>query len=915
MRINMSKLLLMLVFSVTAFTGCKADVNAKKKSKQVANNFSIDVKDTPPPYTKQEEISFSASAVPGITKDSSVDFFCSINGSDAKECTSPLDLTTLEDGQHLLKIQAKAAAKTVEKSLVFLLDRVRPTLNVQHNISPIMSQNIASFQINATDDNSGIDYVKCKLDNNPESFCSTSVVFSNLAAGAHEFRAWANDKAGNHSIDFVARWSVRANSVTCSELVATNPAVGCGPGFSGGTKFTTTSITCPNGPYGAPSLNTSSFNMSSCSACLPTADSTFTPVCAQGANPVANSGKRRTIFSCTTGVAVPSTVITNPGTCTSSGVSCTPSNQNNALLACGPGYNGGTKFTKTITTCPEGAYGRPNRVTTDFDMSGCISCPAKSTTPFTPTCDANKTPVPNSGTKTTTFNCSSGVAVATTTTSIPGTCKDTAPTCLAGPVANTPVSCGPIPTLAENANASILPNGTFTGINENEIFQRKDNNNASIAIKLNANVLETTKYYSISVLSNSNVKESTLSSGPFNRETNYNVELSTGMNAKKIRFSFFNVNGQEISRWISPPFSVGEVFLVAGQSNSSNHGKYEGTSKSPLNRAVNPVDKSWVVIKDPLPYGSNYSMSPWDNPTEPSGSPWPSFADDLSAELQVPVAVISVGWGGSGANMWLVGSASNYFSRLVLGANSVPNCGFRAVLWHQGESESIGKIPANEYQSTLESMVSSFRSTTGCQKPWMIARVSYLDYSYWMNQYKFSKEAAIMTKWQSETAIRKAQTNLSAKAGFLLGPDTDLLVADIYRHDKLHFNQAGLAIHGKLWSQRILGMLGRNFKTEEELIPEVKTVWNLYKTILNRSDADIKKDPEGVRYWVDNLSGARVTAADIEASFKASDEAFLRKTFIEVLGRAPTWEEVVKWVAELGAGRVSRDKLSEEIVK
>lgn len=485
---------------------------------------------------------------------------------------------------------------------------------------------------------------------------------------------------------------------------------------------------------------------------------------------------------------------------------------------------------------------------------------------------------------------------------------------LSSPTATTPTTTGSTSTtttlpagvrLSENPAAQNLAGDAVIGIQSGQIFQRQDGGRAHINLTVKSAPSATTSYFSISLLNSSNGQERVLSSGSVRSSGQYSFDLSTGLASRKVRLSFHDNKGVENARWISPGFSVGEIFLISGQSNSSNHGEAPTTGKEPLNRGVDPVAKTWVAMADPLPYATSWAFPQWGHQANPGGSPWPSFADDLSARLQVPVAVISVGWGGSAVSWWVPGYPENYFNRLVVGAQSVPDCGFRAVLWHQGESDAMGKIPYQSYQTSFKTMVSAFRATTGCQQPWMIAQVSYNNTKYWIQNYHVSEDDAEIMRWNAEVETRRAQRDLAKLPTFLPGPDTDLIVAHKYRFDDLHFSTLGLPIHGKLWSQKVQGFLGMSSLAEQDLVPEVKTVWNDFKSVLHRTDADLQADSEGVRYWTEKLSFGLVTEVQLIENLRNSDEAFVRQAYTEIFLRQPTWEELNGWLAKLNSGAIA----------
>lgn len=148
------------------------------------------------------------------------------------------------------------------------------------------------------------------------------------------------------------------NAASCTESSNMNAAVSCGAGYNGGTKFTTTTVSCPAGKYGAPSYATSEYNTSSCSACPAPESIIDTPICSANENAVPNSRTFQRTYSCASGAAVPSVAMTNPGTCNPKPVTCVAGETTGPAIDCGAGMTG-TKTISQVTSCPNGPYGAP----------------------------------------------------------------------------------------------------------------------------------------------------------------------------------------------------------------------------------------------------------------------------------------------------------------------------------------------------------------------------------------------------------------------------------------------------------------------------------------------------------------------------------------------------------------------------
>jgi len=129
------------------------------------------------------------------------------------------------------------------------------------------------------------------------------------------------------------------NPIKCVPSHSTNSPVPCDSGYNGGTKFTTTSINCPNGSYGAPVVSTSGYNTGSCVACPGPETRTSTPTCAYPKSPVPGSKVNQIAYSCDSGsAAVATDTVINAGSCKTCQISYSPRTYN--LGFCSEGSEG-----------------------------------------------------------------------------------------------------------------------------------------------------------------------------------------------------------------------------------------------------------------------------------------------------------------------------------------------------------------------------------------------------------------------------------------------------------------------------------------------------------------------------------------------------------------------------------------------
>lgn len=228
---------------------------------------------------------------------------------------------------------------------------------------------------------------------------------------------------------------------------------------------------------------------------------------------------------------------------------------------------------------------------------------------------------------------------------------------------------------------------------------------------------------------------------------------------------------------------VGDVYVTAGQSNSANHG---GPAYTPTDDRVvartSVSGNSWVKAADPQPIATSNNNK---------GSVWSRLGDLLVARTNVPIAFVSVGVGGSQLSQWTTGTGNFYDTRLKPVVQSFPANGFRAVLFHQGESDSLASTPTAVYQARLTQLIDQSRADAGWTIPWYISRASTHPSSS-LNQ---------------ELPVTAGQRNVVyADPLVFFGPRTDDFHLQAKVIDGVHFNETGFADFAAQWSDTLTGV-------------------------------------------------------------------------------------------------------------
>jgi len=216
---------------------------------------------------------------------------------------------------------------------------------------------------------------------------------------------------------------------------------------------------------------------------------------------------------------------------------------------------------------------------------------------------------------------------------------------------------------------------------------------------------------------------------------------------------------------------VGEVFVIAGQSNSTNFGSEKLQTQT--GRVSSFSGTAWQLANDPQPGVQDNS---------PNGSPWPAFGDDLYEKIHVPIGIAATGFGGTSVSEWQPGAPRKLFEGMMQRIQELGPHGFRAVLWHQGENDE--HTSTQDYVRLLTNVIETSKKEAGWDFPWFVAQASYHSESD-----------------PESPEVRAAQKELWDTHVALKGPDTDTLRGD--NRYGIHMSGKGLRAHGRMWADLV----------------------------------------------------------------------------------------------------------------
>jgi hypothetical protein len=219
----------------------------------------------------------------------------------------------------------------------------------------------------------------------------------------------------------------------------------------------------------------------------------------------------------------------------------------------------------------------------------------------------------------------------------------------------------------------------------------------------------------------------------------------------------------------------------------------------------------WRLADDPQPGASG-----------DAGSFMPPFGDAIADRFHVPVGIVACGVGATSVREWLPrgaafpqpptllgnvqalgdgswASTGALFAAFTARMKQLGPQGFRAVLWHQGESDANQQdptrtLPGTLYHKYLEQLIRESRREIGWDAPWFVALVSY---------HQPGDEAS--------PDIRSAQASLWQAGVALEGPDSDALTGEFREHGGrgVHFSGPGLREHAARWAEKVAPWLAQ----------------------------------------------------------------------------------------------------------
>ena len=207
------------------------------------------------------------------------------------------------------------------------------------------------------------------------------------------------------------------------------------------------------------------------------------------------------------------------------------------------------------------------------------------------------------------------------------------------------------------------------------------------------------------------------------------------------------LNNVQLGRDALPRMGIGEVFVIAGQSNAQGIPGYG--SVAPADDRVNTIGYNNRESGSTEP-PSVLSFVPITaegiiGPRGLSSWCWGPLGDLLTRRLNVPVLFMNVGWESTPISQWNDSAFGKPVANIFSGTPFPPSMpygnlrmvlkhycsilGVRAVLWLQGETDNFLRLTGTQYNGALQFLINVARADQGddVYVPWILSRTSRID--------------------------------------------------------------------------------------------------------------------------------------------------------------------------------------------
>lgn len=250
---------------------------------------------------------------------------------------------------------------------------------------------------------------------------------------------------------------------------------------------------------------------------------------------------------------------------------------------------------------------------------------------------------------------------------------------------------------------------------------------------------------------------------------------------------------------------IGEVFMVAGQSNGQGYfgDGAQGAQDDRVNStSYNGTDAPPVNMDLPYPQFTHVNADSYIGPRGKSSWSWGRLGDLLVNRLRVPVLFYNVAWYGTSVRAWresINGTGYSAYTGVPIEPNGMPYgnlravmrqytpiTGMRGILWIQGEADNDVNTSADSYLNDLRTVIEASRNESGKNISWVVSLTSYNN-----------------RNGSDSQVLDGQQRTIDNVPNVFKGPNTDLIQIPRVDDEGVHFINDGLVNLGNAWSDAL----------------------------------------------------------------------------------------------------------------
>lgn len=245
-------------------------------------------------------------------------------------------------------------------------------------------------------------------------------------------------------------------------------------------------------------------------------------------------------------------------------------------------------------------------------------------------------------------------------------------------------------------------------------------------------------------------------------------------------------------------WGVGDVWVIAGQSNSVGYGRGAVYDPPELGLHLFRNSEQWALATHPMNDATDTAHIINRERANPAHSPYLHFARLLKQQLHYPIGLVQTALGGSPLSAWNPteeGSAPLYHNMLqcISRAGGV----VKGILWYQGESDA-GPGLAESYAERFQAAVEAWRAAL--QQPDLPILTVQLNRYYQPPETTPANVDEMARAW---SLVQEAQRQL-ARA---LKQVAVVVTLDLPLSDAIHIGPAGNLLLGERLARTALGMV------------------------------------------------------------------------------------------------------------